>query len=162
MNTLLRLLAVPALLLAACSPQAGTASPAATPEAPATHPVSGLEVVPLTITQDGKRHRFRVEVAATDEQQMRGLMFRTEMGADEGMIFPKEPAQMRSFWMRNTVIPLDMLFIGPDHKVVNVIANAVPYSLDSRPSAAPVIAVLELNGGRTAELGIGPGALVQW
>jgi len=162
MNTLLRLLAVPALLLAACSPQAGTASPAATPEAPATHPVSGLEVVPLTITQDGKRHRFRVEVAATDEQQMRGLMFRTEMGADEGMIFPKEPAQMRSFWMRNTVIPLDMLFIGPDHKVVNVIANAVPYSLESRPSAAPVLAVLELNGGRTAELGIGPGALVQW
>ena len=162
MSPLLRLLAVPALLLAACSPQAGTASPAATPEAPATHPVSGLEVIPLTITQDGKRHRFRVEVAATDEQQMRGLMFRTEMGADEGMIFPKEPAQMRSFWMRNTVIPLDMLFIGPDHKVVNIIANAVPYSLDSRPSAAPVIAVLELNGGRTAELGLGPGALVQW
>lgn len=162
MNTLLRLLVVPALLLAACSPQAGTASPAATPEAPATHPVSGLAVIPLTITHDGKRHRFRVEVAATDEQQMRGLMFRTEMGADEGMIFPKEPAQMRSFWMRNTVIPLDMLFIGPDHKVVNVIANAVPYSLDSRPSAAPVIAVLELNGGRTAQLGIGPGALVEW
>jgi uncharacterized membrane protein (UPF0127 family) len=89
-------------------------------------------------------------------------MFRTEMGADEGMIFPKEPAQMRSFWMRNTVIPLDMVFIGPDHRIVNVIADAEPYSLDPRPSAAPVIAVLELNGGRAAELGIGPGDTVTW
>lgn len=161
MRTALRLLAVPALLLAACSPQS-EAGAAPTPEAPATHPVSGLQVIPLTITQKGKTHRFRVEVAASDAEQARGLMFRTEMGADEGMIFPKEPAQMRSFWMRNTVIPLDLLFIGPDHKVVNVIADAVPYSLESRPSAAPVIAVLELNGGRAAQLGIGPGALVQW
>ncbi len=162
MNTLLRLLAVPALLLAACSPQAGTASPAATPEAPATHPVSGLEVVPLTITQDGKRHRFRVEVAATDEQQMRGLMFRTEMGADEGMIFPKEPAQMRSFWMRNTVIPLDIIFIGPDRRVLNIAAGAIPYDETPLPSLGQAAAVLELIGGRAAQLGIKPGDLVQW
>jgi uncharacterized membrane protein (UPF0127 family) len=161
MNPLVRLLAVPALLLAACSPQSG-AGAAPTPEAAATHPVSGLRVIPLTIKQGGKTHRFKVEVAASDEEQTKGLMFRTEMGPDEGMIFPKEPAQMRSFWMRNTVIPLDMLFIGPDRKVVNVIANAEPYSLDSRPSAAPVIAVLELNGGRAAQLGIGAGAQVDW
>jgi uncharacterized membrane protein (UPF0127 family) len=161
MNMLTRLLAVPALLLAACSPQAG-AGAAPTPEAGATHPASGLRVIPLAIVHDGQTHRFRVEVAASDQEQQRGLMFRTEMGADEGMIFPKEPAQMRSFWMRNTVIPLDMVFIGPDHRIVNVIADAEPYSLDPRPSAAPVIAVLELNGGRAAELGIGPGDTVTW
>ena len=161
MKTLARLLAVPALLLAACSPQAG-AGAAPTLEAAATHPVSGLPVIPLTVKSGGKTHRFQVEVAASEEEQARGLMFRTEMGADEGMIFPKEPAQPRSFWMRNTVIPLDLIFVGPDHKVVNVIANAEPYSLESRPSAGPVIAVLELNGGRAAELGIGPGAEVRW
>lgn len=161
MKPLVRLLVVPALMLAACSPQAG-AGAAPTPDAQATHPVSGLRVIPLTITQGGKTHSFRVEVAETDEQQERGLMFRTEMGADEGMIFPKEPAQARSFWMRNTVIPLDLIFIGPDHRIVNIIANAVPYSLESLPSAAPVIAVLELNGGRAAQLGIEPGATVTW
>lgn len=161
MVSLLRLALAPALLLAACSPQAG-AGAAPTPEAAATHPVSGLQVIPLTIAQGGKTHRFRVEVAVTNEEQARGLMFRTEMGADEGMIFPKEPAEMRSFWMRNTVIPLDMIFIGPDRRIVNIIANAEPYSLDSRPSAAPVIAVLELNGGRAAQLGIEPGATVSW
>jgi uncharacterized membrane protein (UPF0127 family) len=161
MNTLTRLLAVPALLLTACSPQAG-AGAAPTPEAAATHPVSGLRVIPLAITHEGKTHRFRVEVAASDAEQERGLMFRTEMGADEGMIFPKEPAQVRSFWMRNTVIPLDMVFIGPDRRIVNVIANAEPYTLDPRRSAAPVIAVLELNGGRAAQLGIGAGDTVSW
>jgi uncharacterized membrane protein (UPF0127 family) len=161
MNSLFRALVVPALLLAGCSPQSG-ASAAPTPAAAATHPVSGLEVIPLTVKAGGKTHRFRVEVAASDEAQERGLMFRTTMGADEGMIFPKEPAQQRAFWMRNTVIPLDMIFVGPDHKIVNVIANAEPYTLDSRPSAGPVIAVLELNGGRAAELGIGPGAEVRW
>lgn len=161
MKPFVRLLAIPALFLAACSPQAG-AGAAPTPEAQATHAVSGLRVIPLTITQDGKTHRFRVEVAETAEQQARGLMFRTEMGADEGMIFPNQPPQMRSFWMRNTVLPLDMIFIGPDHRIVNIIANAEPYSLDPRPSAAPVIGVLELIGGRAAELGITPGATVTW
>jgi uncharacterized membrane protein (UPF0127 family) len=161
MNVFVRLLAVPALCLAACSPQSG-AGATPTPDAVATHPVSGLRVIPLTITQGHTKHRFRVEVAASDDEQERGLMFRTEMGPDEGMIFPKEPAQMRTFWMRNTVLPLDMVFVGPDHKIVNVIANAEPYTLDPRPSAAPVIAVLEINGGRAAALGIGPGATVTW
>jgi uncharacterized membrane protein (UPF0127 family) len=75
------------------------------------------------------------------------------------MIFPYDPPQGLSFWMRNTVLPLDIIFIGPDHRILNVHANTVPYSLDSRPSAGPAIAALELNGGRTAELGFTPGAL---
>ena len=146
---------------AACSSQ--TASPAPTPAAtPARHPISGLEVIPLTISQDGKAHAFRVEVAATMEEQQKGLMFRTAMGADEGMIFPSDMPEPRSFWMKNTVIPLDIVFIGPDHLISNIAANAVPYSLDPIPSSGAAIAVLELNGGRAAQLGIKPGARVSW
>lgn len=153
-----------ALALAACSTQGSADAATATPSAEASvHPVSGLRVIPLTVTTtSGQRHAFRVEVAASGQEQQRGLMFRTEMGADEGMIFPFSQVRMASFWMRNTVIPLDIIFIGPDNKVINISANAVPYSEESRPSTAPAAAVLELNGGRAAELGIGPGARVEW
>lgn len=151
-----------ALALAACSTQGSAGDAAATVE-PAVHPVSGLAVVPLTVTNgNGQRHRFRVEVAATGQEQQRGLMFRTQMGADEGMIFPLAQVRMASFWMHNTVIPLDIIFIGPDKKVINIAANAVPYSDESLPSTAPAMAVLELNGGRAAALGIGPGSQVEW
>jgi len=154
-----------ALLLAACSTQGATPGGEASTavQQDGVHPVSGLAVIPLTVTgTDGRAHAFRVEVAATGQQQQRGLMFRTQMGANEGMIFPLDRVRMASFWMRNTVIPLDIIFIGPDHKVINIEADAVPYSEDSRPSTAPAMAVLELNGGRAAALGIGPGASVQW
>jgi uncharacterized membrane protein (UPF0127 family) len=152
------------LAIAACSTQgAGAQSTAAVQQEPSVHPISGLEVIPLMVTTAaGQRHAFRVEVAATSEQQRQGLMFRTEMGADEGMIFPFDRVRMASFWMHNTVIPLDIIFIGPDHKVLNIAENAVPYSEQSRPSVAPAMAVLELNGGRAAQLGIGPGATVEW
>jgi len=154
---------VAALLLAACSPGAGDgATAAAPPAAPATHPESGLPIVPLAVSHDGKAHDFRVEVARTAEEQARGLMFRRAMGADEGMLFPFDPPRQASFWMKNTVIPLDIVFIGPDRRVLNFSANAEPYSLDPRPSAGVVSAVLELNGGRAAQLGIAPGARVKW
>jgi len=154
---------VAALLLAACSPGAGDgATAAAPPAAPATHPESGLPIVPLAVSHDGKAHDFRVEVARTAEEQARGLMFRRAMGADEGMLFPFDPPRQASFWMKNTVIPLDIVFIGPDRRVLNISANAEPYSLDPRPSAGVVSAVLELNGGRAAQLGIAPGARVKW
>ena len=149
-----------ALGLAACSTQAAPPAPVA--EEASVHPVSGLQVIPLTIEQNGKTHRFRVEVARTPAEQSQGLMFRTELGPEEGMIFPSATAQFRSFWMRNTVIPLDLLFIGADGFVSNIAANAVPYSEDSIPSAGPVVAVLELAGGRAAELGITAGARVTW
>ncbi|KPL69438.1 hypothetical protein SZ64_15780 [Erythrobacter sp. SG61-1L] len=149
--------------LAACSPQDRASAAGTAPMAqPSRHPESGLPVIPLTVTQNGKTHRFMVEVAASEEEQAKGLMFRKQMGADEGMIFPRRPPDVPSFWMRNTVIPLDIIFIGTDGKVLNIAANAVPYSLDSRPSVGVAKAVLELNGGRAAELGIGPGAKVEW
>ena len=147
---------------ACCAPQSAEPAPTAESEAGSVHPVSGLEVIPLTVGQNGKEHRFRVEVAKTEAEQAQGLMFRTEMGPDEGMLFPTERPQARSFWMKNTVIPLDLIFIGPDGLVTNIAANAVPYSLEPIPSSGPAIAVLELNGGRAAELGITPGARVAW
>ena len=154
-----------ALGLAACSPQAQQRAAAASPapaQAASVHPVSGLQVIPLTISQNGNVHHFRVEVASTEPEQERGLMFREQMGPDEGMIFPHDPPRVASFWMKNTVIPLDIVFIGTDHRIINVSANATPYSLDPRTSDGLTSAVLELNGGRIAQLGFTPGALVQW
>lgn len=152
-----------ALTMAACSPQTAEAERApATPAAPAVHPESGLEIIPLSVDLGGKRHAFRVEVARTPAQQANGLMFRKAMGADEGMLFPYAQPRLLSFWMRNTVLPLDIIYIGPDGKVVNVVANAVPYSETPLWSSAPASAVLELNAGRAAQLGIKAGTPVSW
>ena len=149
-RTLTMLLAGLALALAACSTQA--APPAAETASAAVHPVSGLDIIPLTITQNGKTHRFNVEVARTSAEQSQGLMFRTAMAPDEGMIFPTATPQFRSFWMRNTVMSLDLLFIGADGLVSNIAANATPYSEESIPSDGPVIAVLDQSGGVTLDL----------
>jgi uncharacterized membrane protein (UPF0127 family) len=154
-------LAAAFLLIAAGCSQGGQEAVAKS-TAPAVHPVSGLEVVPLTIRSGAKTHAFRVEVARSDEEQERGLMFRTEMGEDEGMIFPEKPPRPAVFWMKNTVIPLDIIFIGPDHRILNIAANAIPYDESPLPSNGPASAVLELNGGRAAQLGIAPGDKVKW
>jgi uncharacterized membrane protein (UPF0127 family) len=154
---------LPLVLLVAGCTQAAPAQSQAAASQPAVHPVSGLPVIPLTVTPIGGRpHVFRVEVASTEAQQARGLMFRTAMGPDEGMIFPYSPPQTVSFWMKNTVIPLDIIFIGPDHRVINIAAMATPYSEASLPAAAPAAGVLELNGGRAAQLGIVPGSRADW
>jgi uncharacterized membrane protein (UPF0127 family) len=101
-------------------------------------------------------------VAATSQQQARGLMFRTRLGDDEGMIFPMNPPRGASFWMRNTVIPLDLIFIGTDGRISNIAANAIPYDESPLLSAGLVKGVLELRGGRAAELGIVAGDRVEW
>jgi uncharacterized membrane protein (UPF0127 family) len=107
-------------------------------------------------------HDFVVEVAETSAQQARGLMFRTEMPSDKGMIFPFPEDRVASFWMKNTVIPLDIIFIRRDGTIESVAANTTPYSLDSVRSNEPVATVLEIAAGRAAELGIGPGDTVTW
>ena len=150
------------LLLPACSSQAAERSPAPTAQQAAVHPVSGLEVVPLTVTSLGKTHRFRVEMARTPQEQAQGLMFRTAMGENEGMLFPYEEPRGLSFWMKNTVLSLDLIFIGEDRRIINIAKRATPYSEAPILSYAPGIAVLELNGGRADELGIVPGARVEW
>jgi uncharacterized protein len=150
-----------ALLLMACSP--GASDAATSTAAAAVHPESGLKVIPLTITTvGGKKLPFRVEVAATSEEQAQGLMFRRAMGPDEGMIFPMNPPRGASFWMRNTVISLDLIFVGTDGRISNIAADAIPYNELPLLSTGPVKAVLELNGGRAKALGIAPGDTVEW
>jgi uncharacterized membrane protein (UPF0127 family) len=126
------------------------------------HPISGLKVISLRVGKGAAAHAFRVEVAASFDEQEKGLMFRKVLGPAEGMIFPMSPARPAAFWMKNTVIPLDIIFIGPDHRIANVAANAKPYDLTPLYSAGPVIGVLEIAGGRAAQLGIGTGDAVAW
>ena len=153
------LFALLAATLVACSPGVGGAAAAASK---AVHPDSGLEVVPLTVTSASGTHRFRVEVARSSMEQAKGLMFRTKLGPDEGMIFPMNPPRGASFWMKNTVISLDLIFVAPDGRISNIAANAVPYDLNPLISIGQVKGVLEIPGGRAAELGIAPGDKVAW
>ena len=111
----------------------------------------------VTIVSGEVRHTFSVEVAETPEQRRRGLMFRQELAADAGMLFDFQVAQRVAFWMKNTFIPLDMVFIGADGRIVRITERTVPKSLMANASGAPVRAVLEVNGGTTSRLGIRPG-----
>jgi len=115
----------------------------------------------LTIVSATGPHRFTVEVAQTPAQMEQGLMFRRAMASDAGMLFDYKTPTVATMWMRNTFIPLDMLFVDAQGRVVNIRERAVPQSLDVIAAAAPVRAVIELNGGTAARLGIAPGDQVQ-
>ena len=117
--------------------------------------------MPLTIHSASGDHIFKVQVAATPEQQEQGLMFYRSLGGDQGMIFPYDPPQSVSFWMKNTLIPLDMLFIRADGTIARI-ATAKPLDETPVPSGEPIAAVLEIRGGRAAELGIRTGDKVDW
>ena len=131
-------------------------------EAPLERSPAGLDQVPLTITSSNGEHRFTVEVARTPEEQAQGLMNRNSVPPDRGMIFPYDPPAQVSFWMKNTLVPLDMIFIGADGTIGRIAANTTPMSLDPVASIDPVSAVLEIAGGRAAELGIKQGDKVSW
>ena len=137
-----------AMPMAACSRDASEAERAAT--------------IPVTIAMAGKSHRFDVEVARTDAEQDRGLMFRTSLPADGGMIFPFAKPRIGSFWMKNTLIPLDMIFIRADGSIDRIAENTIPESLEPVVSGGEVSAVLELAGGTAARLGIDESAKVTW
>jgi hypothetical protein len=116
---------------------------------------------PLTIhTQSGKSHAFRVEIAVGDEQRARGLMFRRFMPEDRGMLFDFKRDGDVAMWMRNTYISLDMLFIRADGVIHHIAHRTEPFSERTISSNGPVRAVLEINGGICAKLGIAPGDLV--
>ena len=117
--------------------------------------------MPLTITSSTGTHAFTVDVAATPEQQERGLMFVKHLAPDRGMIFPYDPPQPVAFWMHNTLIPLDIIYIRPNGTIARI-ANAKPLDDTPLPSGEPISAVLEIAGGRAAELGIAPGDEVSW
>ena len=120
-----------------------------------------MREIPLVITSANRTHRFTVEVAATPAEQATGMMFRRSVAPNRGMLFPYSPPQTVGFWMRNTFIPLDMIFIRADGSIARI-ATAVPHSLDSVSSYEPVVAVLEIGGGRAAELGISEGDRVAY
>ena len=141
---------------------AGCGSATTANQAPLERSPAGLEQVPLTINSANGKHRFTVEVARTPEEQAQGLMFRKSVPPDRGMIFPYDPPVQVSFWMKNTLVPLDMVFIGPDGKIGRIAANTTPMSLDPVASIDPVSAVLEIAGGRAAELGIREGDKAVW
>jgi uncharacterized membrane protein (UPF0127 family) len=104
--------------------------------------------------------RFHVEVAANDATRLRGLMYRTQLAADAGMLFDFHNDQFRDFWMKNTVLPLDMVFIRADGTISSIAPNTTPYSEKVVSSQEPVRAVLEINAGRAAALDIQPGEKV--
>jgi uncharacterized protein len=117
--------------------------------------------VPLTIRTANATRQFTVEVAATPEQQERGLMFRKSLAGDHGMIFPYDPPQDVSFWMKNTLIPLDIIFIRSDGTIIRI-THAKALDVSPLPAGEPVAAVLEIRGGRAAELGIKEGDVASW
>lgn len=153
-----------ALAVTACSPgESATTSAQAPADAQGVrHPISGLRVIDLVVTSGGKKLPFKVELADTSEAQAKGLMFRTALGDYEGMIFPSDTPQKRSFWMKNTPLSLDIIFIGADGRILNIAANTTPYSLDSVSSKGMASGVLELRAGRAKALGIVPGDLVSY
>jgi hypothetical protein len=129
--------------------------------------VAQARTIPVTITTAKGRHVFTVEVARTAAEQERGLMYRTDLTPDGGMIFTPYPGdggppREASFWMKNTPTSLDIIFIRPDGTIAAIGENTVPFSEAPVTSGEPVSAVLEILGGRAAELGIAPGDKVSW
>ncbi len=109
---------------------------------------------PILIESGGKSHIFTVELALSRRQQMQGLMFRRQMAPDAGMLFVYRQEEPTAMWMKNTFVPLDMLFIGRDGVVKKIAERTVPLSEATITSGGPVVAVLELNAGTASRLGL--------
>lgn len=122
-----------------------------------------FQTSPLTIiTQDGQQHNFMMEVAQTEQQQSYGLMFREELADDHGMIFLFSDEEMRGFWMKNTLIFLDIIFVNKAGTIVMVHSMAQPHDRTMISSDLPAKAVIEVRGGLTTDLGIKAGDRIQF
>lgn len=141
----------------ACTPAAKS------PAEPRNEQVASTDgaTIPLVVRTAKGEHRFDVEAAVTPQQQEKGLMFRKELAPNRGMIFPMAPPRTASFWMKDTLIPLDMLFVRTDGSIA-LIATAQPYDLTPVSAGIPVAAVVEIPGGRAAELGVREGDMLRW
>jgi uncharacterized membrane protein (UPF0127 family) len=128
----------------------------------AAAPLAVFKTSALTIDTAAGPQRFVIELALTPQEQEQGLMFRRELAADAGMLFDLGTERQAVFWMHNTLIPLDMLFIAADGRIADIHERAVPMSDATIPSKVPVRAVLELNGGTVARLGIKLGDVVHY
>lgn len=151
-----RLLVAASLALMALAGCKGAAAPADDP--PGT--------ISLTVTSSNGPHIFHVETAKTEPEQQRGLMFRTDLRDDGGMLFapypPVGPPREARFWMKNTPSPLDIIFIRADGTIAHIAENTAPFLETPIPSGEPVGAVLEIKGGRSLDLGIAEGDAVSW
>ncbi len=153
-QTWLAALVLAAGLLASCS-----APPPPKPTDDPRNPVG--EFSDLVVETSTGKHHFQVELADTPEARSLGLMYRSHLDPDKGMLFDFGPPDPVSFWMKNTLIPLDIIFIGADGRVVNVAADAIPGDLTPIDSDGAVTGVLEINGGEAAKLDIEPGDIVR-
>ena len=126
--------------------------------------VSGCGAEPrvVIVGQSGNETVFQVEIADTPEKREIGLMYRKELARDRGMIFLFPYESPQSFWMKNTILPLDMIFINSDKKIVGIVEQAVPFSLDPRAVPAASQFVLEINGGLAKRYGLRPGDQVRF
>src|SRR5690348_6836692 len=120
-------------------------------------PAWAAELKTLEIASKSGVHVFAVEIAETDASREKGLMFRKSLPEGQGMLFDFHQEQPVSFWMKNTYIPLDMIFISADGRILRIAENAEPLSERMIPSGAPVLAVLEVIGGTARRLGIATG-----
>jgi uncharacterized membrane protein (UPF0127 family) len=143
-----------ALLLAAALTCSGLSACKGAQDKPETL-ISPLE--PLTVTTASGPVKFQVEIADDETERRNGLMWRESLAPDRGMLFDFKDEAPRSFWMKNTLIPLDIIYIAADGTVVSIAQMATPKSEESLPSHGAALGVLEIAGGRAGELGIKPG-----
>lgn len=154
------------LVVVACStpsrdPGSAVAPPAATVSPATTEPPTAKRASVVLSGSQGDR-AVEVEVVSSPRAVERGLMYRQHLPTDQGMLFLMGEEAIHGFWMRNTLIPLDMIFIGKDLRVVGIVENAEPRTETSRKVDKPSLYVLEVNGGWTAKNGISTGATVRF
>lgn len=131
-------------------------------ESPLAQIAFGHGHVVVQASTSGKKTRFAVEVARSKLQQARGLMFRSDVPKGTGMLFVFDEPKATAFWMKNTRVPLDLLFVRADGSIGHIVASAPPYDLTAIPSNGPVASVLEIGGGEAARLGIQVGDSLQY
>ena len=129
--------------------------------AAAPRDANGNPLEALTVVTSTGEHRFMVEIADDDAERQRGLMERPPLADDRGMLFQFPDVAERGFWMHNTPSPLDIIYIDPRGRIVSIARNATPNSDAVIPSNGPASGVLEIRGGRAAEIGAQPGDLVR-
>ena len=142
------------ILLAGCAQPETTAQPPAAPAASAQYEQ-------LTIDTANGPVNFEVEIADNDAERAQGLMFRQTLPGYRGMLFDFQEPQRVSFWMRNTILPLDIIFIGVDGRILNIADHTTPYSEEGIPSDGVARGVLEIGAGRAETLGVRPGDRVR-
>lgn len=153
------LIGVVALGVGACRGSRPAVGSGAAVDARTGAAVAGPAVI---LNAGGRRIAIRVELATTDAQRERGLMYRNHLDPDSGMLFIFDRDAPLTFWMKNTLIPLDMIFIGSDRKIVGIVENATPETENPRGVTGMSRYVLEIAGGMSRRLGVTAGGAVEF